>query len=498
MTMNRDKDVGRARAVLAGCGLCALMAFTAAVRAADTCNVSGADSTTSAASLTAQRLLQALISTNGVPGMGAALGQGDQVLWTGCAGYRDLEAEAPVRRDTVFRLASVSKLIAATAAAKLSEEGRLDLDAPVGETLDWLPPAWRAPTPRQLAAHIAGAPHYIAEDFSALGDTHFATGRDAVGHFSDRALLSPPGTAYHYSSWGYTVLGTVIEARSGLHFLDYLRAQVILGLAIDADGSSPSQESALYDIDRGPARRIPRTDMSYTWGGGGLAATPEALVHFGSRLMAEGIVSGETWQAMLQPARLADGAPVRDRDYEVGLGWRVGTDADGVRIAHHAGVTAGARSVLLLWPGERIAVSVLSNASWISSIESTAQVLAAPFRAAPAGLVANACPVSGRMSASLKGETFEVDAGFRLEEGRCVGEIEAAEPLRAHFKSAYQWPDQRLSVIAMDADGRLARAGLATPYGLYDLRATGPGRWSAALGSSVTLELVMIGAEAGQ
>lgn len=496
--MNRDKDVRRARAVLGSFGLCALMAFAAAVQAADTCTESNVESTTHAASLTAQRLLQALLETNGVPGMGAAVGQGDQVLWTGCAGYRDVETEAPVQRETVFRLASVSKLIAATAAATLAEEGRLDLDAPVGETLEWLPPAWRVPTPRQLAAHIAGAPHYIAEDFSALGDTHFATGRDAVGYFSGRALLSLPGTAYHYSSWGYTVLGAVIEARSGLHFLDYVRAQITLGVAIDADGSSPSQESALYDIERGPARRIPRTDMSYTWGGGGLAATPEALVRFGSRLMAEGIVSRETWQAMLQPARLADGTPVRDRDYEVGLGWRVGTDADGAQIAHHAGVTAGARSVLLLWPGERIAVSVLSNASWVSSIESTAQVLAAPFRAAPADLASNACPASGRLSASLKGETFEVDAGFRLEEGRCVGEIEAAEPLRVHFKSAYQWPDQRLRVIAMEEDGRLARAGLATPYGLYDLRATAPGRWSAALGSSATLELATVDPEAGQ
>lgn len=496
--MKRDTDVRRARAVLAGCGLCALMGFTAAVQADDTCNESGADSTTSAASLTAQQLLQALISTNGVPGMGAAVGQGDQVLWTGCAGFRDVEAEAPVRRDTVFRLASVSKLLAATAAAKLAEDGLLDLDAPAGETLEWLPPAWRAPTPRQLAAHIAGAPHYIAEDFSRLGDTHFATGRDAVGYFSDRALLSPPGTAYHYSSWGYTVLGAVIEARSGLHFLDYVRRHVTRDLAIDADSSRPSQESALYDIERGPARRIPRTDMSYTWGGGGLAATPEALVRFGSRLMAEGIVSGEAWQAMLQPARLADGAPVRDRDYEVGLGWRVGTDADGARIAHHAGVTAGARSVLLLWPGELIAVSVLSNASWISSIESTAQVLAAPFRPAPAGLVANACPVSGRMSASLKGETFEAVADFRLEEGRCVGEIAAAEPLRTHFKGAYPWPDQRLRVIAMEADGHLVRAGLATPYGLYELRAAGRGRWSAALGSNASLELVMTDVEAGQ
>lgn len=499
MTMTRDTDVRRARAAAVGFGRIALMACSATAAAADTCIDAKHESATAAASLSSQRLLQALLETNGVPGMGAAVGQGGEVLWTGCAGYRDLEAQTPVRRDTVFRLASVSKLIAATAAAKLAEQGRLDLDAPVGETLDGLPPAWRAPTPRQLAAHISGAPHYIDEDFEALGHTHFPTGRDAVGYVSDRALLSKPGTAYHYSSWGYTLLGAVVEAGSGQHVLDYVREQVTPGLAIDADGSfGPSRESLLYDIENGAARQIPRTDMSYTWGGGGFAATPEALVRFGGRLMAHRIVSAETWQAMLQPTLLADGRPVRDRDYALGLGWRVGVDSEGARIAHHAGVTEGARSALVLWPGEDVAVSVVSNASWVSSIELTARVLAAPFRAPPPGLVANACPASGRMAASLKGETFEVEVNFGLEKGRCVGEIKSADPLRAHFKSAYQWPDQRLRIIAMQADGGLARAGLATPHGLYDLRANAPGRWSAAFGSSATLELATIDAAAGR
>lgn len=481
-----------------GQGGAAFPALSPVAHAADTCTGAPLQSATTDASVTSQRLLHALLETNGVPGMGAAVWQGGDVAWTGCAGYRDIEAQAPVQRDTVFRLASVSKVIAATAAAKLAEEGRLDLDAPVGETLDWLPPAWRAPTPRQLAAHISGAPHYIDEDVDALGHTRYAMGRDAVGYFSGRALLSDPGSTYHYSSWGYTVLGTLIEARSGQHFLDYVSQQVASGLAIDADGEGDSlRESALYVIEEGPARRVTRTDMSYTWAGGGLAATPEALVTFGGRLLEHRIVSAETWQAMLQPTLLTDGTPARERDFEVGLGWRVGRDQDGARITHHAGVTLGARSVLLLWPEQDMAVGVVSNASWVSSIEATAQVLAAPFRAPPAGLVANACPASGRLAATLKGETFEVDASFSIEDGRCVGAFEAAGPLRAHFKGANQWSGQRLRIIAMDTGGGLMRAGLATPYGLYDLRAKAPGRWAAVLGST-TLELARLDAGEGR
>jgi CubicO group peptidase (beta-lactamase class C family) len=327
-------------------------------------------------------------------------------------------------------------------------------------------------------------------DLSTLGKVRYRTARDAVDHFSGRALLSPPGTAYAYSSWGYTLIGAVIEARSGEHFLDYVRHHVTNGLDILADGDAPeSQASQLYEIEHGAPRRVPRTDMSYTWPGGGLAATPEALVMFGGRILQNLIVSADRWQAMQQPTLLADGTPAGERNYQVGFGWRVGRDADGARVAHHAGVTTGARSVLLLWPEQDTAVGVLSNAAWVSAIEPTAQMLAAPFRAPPAGLVAAACPTEARLAGALKGERFEIAATFRLESGRCVGDFIAPPALRTFFAGAYAWPENRLRIVALTDDGTLSRAALVTPYGLYDLRATAAGRWVATLSADATLEL---------
>ena len=473
------------RILLIACTL-VVSCFARPVVAADTCGGSSGD----AAADTAQRMLQALVDTNGVPGMGGAVWRDGRVVWTGCAGWRDVDARLPVQRDTVFRLASVSKVIAATAAAKLIEDGRIDPDAPVGEALPWLPPAWSKPTVRQLAAHVSGAPHYAGNDIAELGRVRYPSARDAVGIFSDRALLSPPGTAYTYSSWGYTLLGAVIEAAAGEHFLEYLRRHVTAGLAIGADGDgSVGPQSQLYDIQHGTTRRVPRTDMSYTWPGGGLAATPEALVSFGGRVLQHRMVSAARWEAMQQPMRLADGMPVRERDYEVGFGWRLGRDADGERIAHHAGVTSGARSVLVLWPGQGVAAGVLSNASWVSSIESTAHLLAAPFRPAPENLVAAACPDTGRLNGTLKGARFAVEANFWIEQGRCIGDLVAARPLRTFFAGAYAWPGQRLRIVSLSRDGALSRAALATPFGLYELRATGEGRWAATLNSDTTLEL---------
>ena len=469
----------------AACAL-VMLAMATPAQAIDTCGGRSDD----AASATAQRLLQAMVETNGVPGMGAAVWQDGHLVWTGCAGMRDMETRMPVQRETVFRLASVSKLVTAMAAAKLAEDGRLDIDAPVGGKLPWLPSAWSQVTIRQLAAHIAGAPHYAGNDLEVLGHVRYPTARKAVDIFSDRALLSTPGTAYSYSSWGYTLIGAVIEAVAGEHFLDYVRHHVTPGLAIGADGAAPEdQSSRLYSIEDGNTRRMRRNDMSYVWPGGGLAATPEALARFGGRVLENRIVSAPRFEAMLRPAQLASGAPAHDKDYDVGFGWRVGRDLDGARIAHHAGTTIGARSMLMLWPEQATAAAVLSNASWVSAMETTAILLAAPFRAQPPGLVPIACPGPGRLRGTLMDAHFEVAATFRLDEGRCIGELHAPAALRSFFASAYQWPGQRLRIVALTDDGTLTRAALVTPFGLYDLRAKPDGTWMAKLNATTTLTL---------
>lgn len=439
---------------------------------------------------TSQRILDALVETNGVPGMGAAVWRDGKVVWTGCSGLRDVANASPVRRDTEFRFASVSKLLTATAAAKLAQEGRLDLDSPVAQLLPWLRNRWPAISVRQLAAHISGMPHYQAGD-DDVGKRHYANGRAAVQLFSARALLSPPGTAYSYSSWGYTLIGAVVEQVSGQHFVEYIRDEITPGLAIrgDTDGKGATA-SRLYEIGVGAPRLAKPNDFSYTWPGGGMSGTPEALVQFAGRLMQGRIVASRTWQAMREPTRMANGKMVSEREYEVALGWRVGTDIDGAPIAHHAGVTDGARSALVVWPTQETAASVLSNALWVSSIESTAMMLAAPHREVPPGLAHAACPVTATHYRGRIGElAFEGSLKFRRVDGRCVGALASNAALDKHFKSASAWPNRELSVIALESDGQLARAALVTPYGIYDLRATSHGHWSASLGGPVALHI---------
>lgn len=455
-------------------GLPSASTLTAAAPACGTADTPAAQS--------ADRLLQALIEVSGVPGMGAALWQDGRVVWTGCAGWRDREAQQPVQADTVFRLASVSKVYAATLAARQAEQGRLDLDAPVQTLLPWLAGRWAPLSVRQLAAHASGLGHYTAAD-QALGQRHFADGRAAVRWFIERPLLAAPGTRYTYSSWGYTLIGAVLEAQGAAPFVEQLKRE--LGVAVQADPAGVGESvSRLYAIDGGAPTRLPGNDMSYTVPGGGLAATPAAVAEFGGRLLAGELVSPATWAAMREPYRLADGTPAGERDDQVGLGWRVGQDLDGAAIAHHAGVTAGARSALVLWPEQATAVSLLSNASWVSSIEQSAMLLAAPFRPTPAGVSARPCPQTAQTYAGRLGDTpISGRVHFRLEAGRCLGALAPDPGLAGAFAKATAWPGRRLEIVGLHADGDLGRAALVTPYGLYELRADAQG-WRARLASA--------------
>lgn len=429
----------------------------------------------------AQRLLDTLREANGVPGMAAAVWHDGRVLWEGGSGQRDVAAGLPVTSDTLFRLASVSKVFTVAAVARLAEQRRIDLDAPVQRQLPWLGENWPAITPRQLAAHVSGLPHYQPAD-ADRGSRHYATGRDAVAIFSERDLLSPPGAAYSYSSWGYTLLGAMVEEATGRSFPDYVTAEVAPELAIraDATNSGDPHASRAYGFDRGRVVEAPRHDYSYTWGGGGLSGTASAVAAFGGRMIDGRVVRAESFDAMLLPVRLADGRAAGEDGYRVGFGWRIGQDSDGAPFVHHNGVTLGARSTIGLWRGERTAVSLLSNASWVSRMEPTAQMIAAPFRPVPAGLVAAACPLDARRYSGTFGDAaVEGILRFRIEGGLCIGTAEQHPAMRAYFGTAMQRTDAPLAIVGLDAKGALARAGLVTPFGIADLRAQADGSFVA-------------------
>lgn len=437
----------------------------------------------------AQAMLDAQREINGVPGLSASVWHDGSLIWSGTSGYRDLERKLPVSRDTWFRFASVSKVLTTTALAQLAEQGKINLDGAITAQAPGLAEQWQPITPRQLAAHISGLPHYRDGD-ERLGERIYATGRDAVAIFAGRKLLCDPGERYSYSSWGYTLLGALIEAKTGRFFPDYISRVTVPGLAIGQDGTGRLPQASKAYVRRDEAFvEAPAMSMSYTWGGGGLGGTADALAEFGGRLLDGKILRPATREAMFVPAVLADGKPVSERNYRVGLGWRIGEDHDGAPIVHHSGINVGARSALVLWRQERTAVSLLSNAEWVARMENTAVMLAAPFRPAPAGLNAAPCPVGQwRYSGTFGKSAVTGKARFELRQGLCRGQLEQDGALSSYFgTTTLQRTDAPLEVIGLSANGALSRAALITPFGIADLRANATGGFETGTSAPFTL-----------
>ncbi|MBY0566563.1 MAG: beta-lactamase family protein [Hyphomonadaceae bacterium] len=434
-------------------------------------------------------ILEALVEANGVPGMSAALVRNGEVVWLGAAGLRDVERRLHVDADTTFRLASVSKLITATAAARLAQDGRLDLDAPVRSIVRYLPDTWPAISARQLAAHTSGIPHYQNRD-SERGGVRFATTADAVGVFSGRTLLAEPGAAYTYSSFGYTLLSAVVEESADEPFLDYAARVLLYDLDIRPDIGGDPNATINYDIAGGVTPIAPH-DYSYSWGGAGFRGSSRDLALFGARVLSGAIISQATRDTMWTPATLSDGSIVmEDADAAVGFGWRIGRDQDGARIVHHAGVTDGARSALVLYPESGDSVSVLSNALWTASIEQTAMMLAAPFRSPSASNVAAPCPLAAtRFEGRFGNQAIRGTVRFELDHGVCRGRISATNAFGDWLNAFPQRDATELQIIAVSSDGAIDRAAMVTPVGVYDLRATQGGAHEARLSASRHLSL---------
>jgi serine beta-lactamase-like protein LACTB len=187
----------------------------------------------------AERFVDSLRTRQDIPGISVSVGTSEEILWAEGFGYADLEAHLPVTIATKFRMGSVSKSITSLAVGKLVEEGKLDLDAPVQQYVPGFPTKKYPFTSRQLATHTAGIRHYGSNDPLAC-PKRYASVQEGLIIFSQDSLLFKPGTAYNYSTYGYSLLSAVIESASHTDYLSYMQTAVFSPLNMTDTGADYS------------------------------------------------------------------------------------------------------------------------------------------------------------------------------------------------------------------------------------------------------------------
>lgn len=310
------------------------------------------------------RLVTSFASAHHVPGLSIAVVDRGRVLLARGYGLADLENGVSATADTVYRIASLSKSITATAAMKLVEDGKLDLDAPIQKYCPDFPKKPWPITARELLSHQSGIRDYrdLQESFNTR---HYASIKEALPQFAGDPLDFEPGTKMQYTSYGYIVLGCVMEGATGVSYDRYMRQAIFdpAGMAAtrldDVFAIVPHRARGYKLLENGTVQNAAFVDVSNKPPGSGINSTARDMGAFLASLYSARLVSKPTLVRMLTASTTSDGQATI-----YGLGWFVGgpiSKHDGMREAGHGGDQQGYSSVLYLLPEREFGVVVLSN-----------------------------------------------------------------------------------------------------------------------------------------
>ncbi|HEX9983485.1 MAG TPA: serine hydrolase domain-containing protein [Thermoanaerobaculia bacterium] len=283
----------------------------------------------------------------------------DGFRWSKGFGYADLENQVPATAQSSYRMASVTKPMTAVAVMKLVEQGKIDLDAEVQTYVPFFPRKQYPVTIRQLLAHLGGISHY--KNYEAEGRIREPkTTRESVAIFQDWDLVVEPGTQYRYSSYGYNLLGAVIEGASGRSYGDYMRDEVWGPLGMtdtrmdDPRAVIPNRVHG-YVLEKGTLRNSEYVDISSRFAGGGTRSTVVDMLKFVEGVDAGKAVTRMTVDTMWTPQQTRDGKTI-----SYGLGFGV-VPQNGRFFVAHSGSQQETRTTFGYMPGAHFAFALATN-----------------------------------------------------------------------------------------------------------------------------------------
>ncbi|MBL0937702.1 MAG: beta-lactamase family protein [Gemmatimonadaceae bacterium] len=309
-------------------------------------------------------------------GFGGAIlvARGSSVLLRSGYGLASREFDVAVRPETVFHVASITKLFTATLVMQLVSEKRLTLDDVIARHL----PVYKGEgastvTIRQLLNHTSGIENFDRgltsyADAARTGMPTYQlphTPRELMDQFASGKLVNRPGASFDYNNADYIILGQIIEAVEGASYVDVLARRILTPTQLAHTGMSSATRihanmaSTYYkDEDRALLRDMPVYPENWH-AAGGMYSTVDDLRVFASALYGNRLVSKDVLTTMLTPGL-----------DEYGLGqWvsslKVGTTPH--RFAQRPGRIMGANALLLRMLDDDIMVIILANTNLVDT-----------------------------------------------------------------------------------------------------------------------------------
>lgn len=319
--------------------------------------------------------------------------RGDRVLFRQVYGQADHSLGRPMRLDTKFRLASISKQFTAAAILKLQDDGVLSVDDPLCRWIQSCPDAWAPITLSHLMSHASGVPDLMARPGWGQRRVTPATPEELTADSALYRLQFQPGERIRYNNAAYNLLGAVIERATGQSLGDYLNAAFFRPLGMKDTGLGDAGDLAMghADFPSGLATQ-PDANVSIVFAAGALYSTLDDLLVWQRALHGGQVLSERSYGQMIADHAPADTPSERGRPRRVwgyglfvnALGRQVEPSFEDRQI-YHTGSWAGFRNLMLWQPEEQVAVIVLSNnyhqrdAVFLIAQQAMAEALGRPF-----------------------------------------------------------------------------------------------------------------------
>lgn len=293
--------------------------------------------------------VESQMSRHGLPGVALAVVDGDEVVYL--KGYGTAGAKEMTPQTQMF-IGSQSKSFTALAIAQLSEQGRLDLKAPVQAYLPDFKVADEEVSARITVNHLLHHTSGLSESGYSVLLPDNATCQDAVSSLAQAHLTAPVGQKFQYFNVGYDVLTCIIETITGQRYADYLQQNVLDPLGMSHTTANPAQIENLssgYTRLFGFAVPMKQPVRDFEIGAGYIVSTAEDMARYALAMKngAVGLVQPATAQAIFTPGLGA-----------YGMGWHI---VDGGAKVFHGGANETFHTEVNLYPKRDRAFVLLVN-----------------------------------------------------------------------------------------------------------------------------------------
>ncbi|MET0266715.1 MAG: serine hydrolase domain-containing protein [Duganella sp.] len=343
-----------------------------------------------------------------VPGAAIVVVNHGKVLFARGYGYADVGQKIPVSpTTTLFRIASVSKVVTYTAVMQLVEQGKIDLDADIARYLDFHIPAdfGKPITMRHLMSHTAGFEETVQGRWVQPGK--LTSLRDYLEQHMPKRLFAP-GTVPAYSSYGTTLAAYIVERVSGYAFVAYVEKHVFAPLGMrHSSFEQPLPEHLApilakgYATAKGPAGSF---DIAQVAPAASMSSSAVDMAHF---MLAHLGVEPASGVPLLKPETLATMHAVQFRHHPAAPGIALGVyemEESALRMIGHTGDIPGFRSAMYLFPEQGTGLLIVQNADAGEAMRKRlVKVFAETYLTAPARMAAVTADIPADESANLAG-----------------------------------------------------------------------------------------------